>query len=239
MSDTLYKFLSPEFAFKVLEENKLKVSTRSDLNDIYDFSATFLPNDEARLGILKADVATSAVRQTVNETLNRKLAYMLPQIHDTYGIVCLSEGYQSPLLWGHYAKGATGLALGFDSASLHVRWHDKVKVRYSLQRPTVTLPMGTSNDVLLKLLLLQVSAVKAQEWEYEEEVRYLVNLDECEPSGGLYFATFDPNDLREVVAGPRFVGYSYLRRFLHCTLPHVRLVEAVEHPTDYLVTARS
>ena len=33
----LYKFLTPEFAIKVLEEKRLKVSLVSELNDIYDW----------------------------------------------------------------------------------------------------------------------------------------------------------------------------------------------------------
>ena len=60
MSDIIYKFLPAEYGFKALESGRVKVSTQSELNDIYDFSlGELLATGSSKLGTMKADVMTS------------------------------------------------------------------------------------------------------------------------------------------------------------------------------------
>ena len=106
---------------------------------------------------------------------------------------------------------------------------------YSDSRPVIT-PRGTSKAEIERSVLWQLSSQKAEEWGYEKEVRDIVSLDRCEPAGGLYFSRYHPIALREVIAGPRFDDFSYLRRFVaeQFDTP-VTLLKAVEHPTKYII----
>lgn len=80
--------------------------------------------------------------------------------------------------------------------------------------------------------------VKAQEWEYEQEIRYVLRLGDCEPRGGMYFAPFFGRALRRVIIGPRSrVKPAYCRHFLGKNYPSlgVELNVAKAHPTKYEV----
>ena len=103
MSGIVYKFLPAEFALKVLEEMRLKVSTPSELNDIYDFSPRTTP-PQSEESTWSCDSADKLVKE----------------MQTNYGLLCFSTSYASPLLWGHYARGATGL--GLDSIPVALRW---------------------------------------------------------------------------------------------------------------------
>lgn len=220
MSDTLYKFLPAEFALRVLEEKRVKVSTVNDLNDIYDFSSSI-----------------DSIAEKENALSDKELLQkLIIDSYDIYGIICLSKTYRSPLLWGHYARGATGITIGFDSGRMLLHpWNDRVDVHYNESRPSFMPPYPQVMDMMRYRIVKQLAGQKAKEWKYEEEARYIVELDKCEPSGGLYFADFDRAYLVRVIAGPRFVNFSYLVRLINNQglFSHVKVSKAKEHPTRY------
>lgn len=197
MADVIYKFLSVENAFRVMEQHALKVSLIRELNDIYDCEPVLGPAAEepGYLTRLLTEEAFASVR-------------------DTYGLVCFSKSYRSPLLWGHYADQAKGLALGFDPA--HLPWPERMDVEYREERPVVKLRLGAKMDQsVVRELMKEHYGVTAREWGYEEEVRYLVDLDWCVPRTRMYFFELTLRALREVIVGPRSaVTPAYVRHFL-------------------------
>ena len=99
MNDTLYKFLPREFAYRVLEDKRLKVSTLIELNDIYDFS---IPRPQPESG-------TNALSGVNTDGV-------IKQIRDTYGILCFSRGYESPAPLGTLCRGGEGPGVGIRSS---------------------------------------------------------------------------------------------------------------------------
>ena len=122
MADVIYKFLSVENAFRVMEQHELKVSLVRELNDIYDCQPIFGP---------AADESGYLNRASVEA--------MVASAPDIYGVLCFSKRYRSPLLWGHYAEQAKGLALGFDPTRF--AFADKMDVEYREIRPVVKWPV--------------------------------------------------------------------------------------------------
>jgi hypothetical protein len=88
----LYHFLTTENAISDLALKRIKVSRLKQLNDPFELLAvdTLNPLDKAALEAFKT------------------------RMNDAYGIICFSNDWNNPLLWGHYARAHTGIALGFE-----------------------------------------------------------------------------------------------------------------------------
>jgi len=116
------------------------------------------------------------------------------EINERYGVLCFSANWRSSLLWSHYGDKHHGLCLGFDLPDEKV-----VRVRY--QRSRMTVSAGSLEEATVMRLL----STKSHEWQYEQETRIVVQLDEPDPQNGHFFVDFgiEGKDLalREVVIG--------------------------------------
>ena len=104
------------------------------------------------------------------------------KLHNTAGILSLSEILDNLLMWAHYAEAHTGFVLVLDGS------HDFFKgsvslpgfakperVEYRLERPRMTIEK-TSEEAALQ----EIFFVKGLDWEYEKEWRYLKNLTDAQ-----------------------------------------------------------
>src|ERR1700722_10253333 len=84
-----------------------------------------------------------------------------------------------------------GICLGFDIDSRRAKL-----VAYRSERPRLRIPPSRVDaDQLLYTKFL--------DWQYEEEWRNWIQIDEPDPATGIYFYTFDSYvQLREVIIGP-------------------------------------
>ena len=224
MSDMIYKFLTIENAFRALEQEKLKISLIRELNDVYDCAPMF---DPAEAGPEDDEIRSKFMQDMQG-----------------FGLICFSKSFRSPLLWGHYSSSATGIALGFDPQRLG--WGDLIEVRYDSSRPVLSssvLSRGTEEEKVD--LIRRCFGTKAEEWAYEEEVRYILRLNLinlCEPHGGMYFAPFYRVALKQVVLGCRsHVKPSYVEHFLaaHFRGHEVSVHTARVHPAKFEMTVES
>jgi hypothetical protein len=120
------------------------------------------------------------------------------------GMLCFSATWKDPVLWAHYADKHRGLCIGFeipDQAAV------TRLVEYVPNRLPFPLSLGLAD-------IERMLFTKFQNWEYEQEVRIFLALNDRE--NGLYFRSFD-NLLNPVVviAGAR------------CTLPKQTLRTAL------------
>ena len=201
----LYKFLAPDIALQVLQQKQLKLSRLTELNDVFDVAQRVVPPPEET--------------QYTEETWTERI---IAQLSKDFGLLCLSETCKSPLLWGHYSLGATGLALGFDRDSLFEPFSDPDRSGYPLDVdyqdtrpvvPWVPLPERKPEDTIR--MIEGCFGVKAKAWEYEEELRYVLPLAVCRPVAGAYFVAYSSTALRQVVIGCRSrITPEYLRHFL-------------------------
>jgi len=197
-----YKFLPLETALLVLESRRLKISRVAELNDILDC----LPIIAAPL-----DKPEYTDQQWTDRIVN--------QNSRNYGLLCLSRTFRSPLLWGHYAANAAGLALGFDPAAFP--WANPIQVEYRDLRPSFSWKAADDQGETFVEDMLRCSfGVKSLEWAYEQEVRYVLALDTCQTAEGRYFAPFPSNALKQIIVGFRSnLDRSYLTRFLKQQYP--------------------
>lgn len=176
--DIYYHFLPSQYAIDDLTQKRIKVSLINKLNDPFEL----LPN------------------LRYNELKKRKLYHDIHRkVSKKYGILCFTKAWDEPLVWGHYAARHTGLAIGFEILK------DKVlRVDYKSEPKRIKFEL-TNDQEQNEKLFLSLAEVKYKKWEYEEEYRMLIKLEDCIKDGEHYFIEFD-NKLKpkKIVLGCKF-----------------------------------
>ena len=172
----VYYYTAEEFGLSNIINERIKISLLDDLNDPFEF-----------LGI---DLSDKKFRK----------AFKAGRDHaaKTTGIIYFSKDWKNPLMWAHYGDKHKGVCLGFDIADEHVQ-----EVTYFPERVTADFDMDKKYGGLTEDIVMNLFSTKYIDWEYENEVRVIVPLEEKDPSG-FYFTDFEGNlELKEVILGPR------------------------------------
>ena len=125
---------------------------------------------------------------------NRRQAFLRSKavMNEKKGCLCFSKSWRDPVYWAHYAEKHFGMALGFDIAD---EWLTDISY---VDEP----PDGDKEPDIN--LMRQWLLSKFTGWQYEEEVRAMVDLDPSVRQGGLYFLEFsDKLVFREIILGVR------------------------------------
>lgn len=88
----LYYFTSSRFGLEAIRDKRIKVSRISSLNDPFELLAYDLRNRKQRAWLKREKKRFDA----------------------DYGLICMSNNWTHPLMWGHYADRHKGICLGFD-----------------------------------------------------------------------------------------------------------------------------
>lgn len=165
----LYYFTAEQWGLKVLIERRIKVSQLDDLNDPFEMYGMSVPTPAER----------------------RAFKVLRTRVCKTIGVICLSEKWNCPVMWAHYADRHRGLCLGFDVIG-------SKGVYYSPRKLKRQLAPDTMNEEVMETLLL----TKFKQWEYEGERRLIVPL--LNKVGSNFFQAFGQDlVLRSVYIGSR------------------------------------
>jgi len=88
----LYHFTEAEYALDNVEKKRIKIAQLHKLNDPYELSAVCA---EPPYGVKNRDALVNMFKENI-------------------GIICFSEKYNCPIMWGHYADSHTGICLVFE-----------------------------------------------------------------------------------------------------------------------------
>lgn len=171
----VFHFINTSYGISNLSLRRLKVSRFNELNDPFELLAADLldPRDRKALSNFK-------------DTLN-----------SNKGMICFSDSWSNPLLWGHYADKHSGMALGFDIPDEYL-----LPVQYTTQRPKVEFDQRTREIIDGPRLTDKLLRTKFVDWRYENEMRMFVDLDTTSQEGGKHFVEFSRDIvLREVILG--------------------------------------
>lgn len=134
------------------------------------------------------------------------------------GIFSLSETCESELMWGHYADGGKGIAIGFDIRDDKGLTHNSLclKVNYSNEpivlkdeiKPMLAMTIGENGNPLFfqapafdDPFLKAVMSTKNRTWEYEKEWRCVEQMAGLKtivsPITEVVFGIKCPQDIRE------------------------------------------
>lgn len=197
----VYHFLNETYAVADISLRRLKVSRFNGLNDPFE--------------LLAADLLDPRHRAAFQNFKN--------ELNETKGMISFSKSWGNPLLWGHYADCHRGMALGFDIPNEFLS-----PVIYTKQRAKIEFDEQARKVVDGGAVIDKVIRTKFSDWEYEDEYRMFIGLDDATSEAGLHFVDFsDRLVLREVVVGLNCALPIYrVQQLLNSDLSHVKVKKA-------------
>ena len=195
--DLLYKYVSAERALTCLPEigdGTLRATQPSALNDPFESSVykLFVEQDEEEGNRRLSEVLTSInppspvsedriveARDRFGSLYLREL--LSEQLSQRFGIVSFSSDPRHPLMWSHYTVDGSGFVLAYDAESLRTlstREGCLQQVRYG-NRPIPLLDYPVLNESNMNALM----SYKSAHWQYEQEWRLIVELNETIGTG--------------------------------------------------------
>jgi|GEM_PF-385534 len=173
----LYYYTKLQYGLAAIRDKRIKISLYDSLNDPFDFLGIATSNREQRAALNK---------------IRKELGKM-------NGIICLSETWKQPLMWGHYAEAHKGVCLGFRVRAGHYE-----KIKYYKERPSLQSFGKSKVEDLSEADREEISIRKFEQWEYEREWRRVVRLDRSDIVDGNYYLPFgDGMDLDCVLFGSK------------------------------------
>lgn len=170
MSDMkrLYYFTQTHWAIENIALKRLKVSYINELNDPYE--------------LLGYKTKEPANKEEFKKYVAKK-----------YGVICLSQSCESPVMWAHYADKHKGICLGFDVCE-----DECVDVFYP---KTMVDFLSNSNSLYKEDDLKKILSVKCHEWEYEKETRIFIPITDNLENELIFEYFGDRLMLRELILG--------------------------------------
>lgn len=231
----LYRFrpMSQDHDFHAIDESYLYFSRVDRFNDPFEFKVNhdidipdplddwdaFSRFNKQYMKLTTDQLKRLIVRGELDRYVNDKRDEWRSWIHedlmvvfqDTVYCCCLNRNPMQPLMWGHYADGLKGLALGYSTEHLSESYNDNVddlfrdvtypkddKLPFLLYDPL--LYSQDDSEAVAKLhkqMFQDMFCTKSYHWEYEEEVRILWQ-ESKDWNGHNHYA---PNSLVEVIFG--------------------------------------
>ncbi len=126
------------------------------------------------------EAANAVVRSSFYDSidiLEQRLSETAQEMSSKVGLFCLSQRYDALPMWAHYANNAKGLAVEFRDLETVFTGDDTgvlsepVPVRYEQEKQGVTFDPKSHESLFF---------TKFQDWSYEQEVRIVLPLAECQ-----------------------------------------------------------
>ena len=181
-----YYFTPANYALESIKNQRLKAAELDKANDPYEMLPIMWDEDKEEKLLIE-----------IRKLMSRD-----------FKMICMSEKYGDPSLWGHYADKCRGVALGFD-----IEVHEDERKRHIREIKYVEKRMDMSDfdlsytDGRLEVTGNRVASLlhfKSYHWEHEKEWRMWNAADDLEldPMTGLYFFPFSGGlELREILIG--------------------------------------
>lgn len=241
---SLYKYRSPDIGrlIDILLGNVVWASAPTDFNDPFDCYPHINLNGTYEEAIawmrLRMSRGSAVVTEQQLELLASKVAAgglgaIVDDIEPTevwrdsvsqFGVVSFSSDCRNILMWSHYAKNHTGVAIEF--SGFEHPFDLSVDVNYTLDRPEFR-PLDPDRNDLMQRILLRKSKI----WEYEQEWRYF------QIKNGPGLVRFNPSIIKSIILGaaaqPEFVAQ--LNLILSAREDPLEIKKARFDPKSYLV----
>ncbi|MBP2572418.1 hypothetical protein J2767_003596 [Agrobacterium tumefaciens] len=159
----LYYFTSQPHGIEAIKNTRLKVSRFSQLND----------TSELRINV-------------TNKTDKRAQQEQFEAFDRQGGILCMTANWSDTRMWGHYADNHKGMALIFDADPEY--WFPILYISDRLRAEA--FGKNRYRDLTARDHFA-IGMTKSDKWQYENEARRYLPLDDCEHVDELHFSSFE------------------------------------------------
>ncbi len=182
--------------------------------------------------------ATKTMQRSAADLLQAKSHELLEEM---VGVLCLTANENDHLMWAHYADSHKGFLIEFDTTN---RFFDQRKSKDDSLRHLVKVDYEAFRKryILSELKAENLYAVKDIAWEYENEWRMMVALqdaDEKLESDGdvMHLFKFPFQSIKRVILGANS-NQDLERRVKDAwsiNFPHAKIYKAKVHPKKYIL----
>jgi Protein of unknown function (DUF2971) len=176
------------------------------------------------------------------------LSQILPEkLNEAIGVLSLTSKPDNLLMWAHYANSHQGFVIEFDETHPFFNQRrtetDELrylrKVNYAMERPLTAM-----TD---EAIGIDVFCTKSQEWQYEQEWRMMVALDDCTKKiavapNALYLFALPPECVTGIILGCRTTSATKTRvvELLRSDsrYRHLNMRDAVTHAARFALRFR-
>lgn len=194
-----------------------------------------------------AEDAGPSVEETLaNATsMQDEFLQMMKNYAATQKILCLTDRFDSVLMWSHYAEQHRGLALRFDTPDgVDSPWRLATRIQYQKDLP-LALSRDELSDFAAGRLSLDPEALartmlltKAAGWSYESEWR-IVSGDGRARNAAFEDVKFHPKELTGIILGARMPSQSkeHLSALARAVNPNIEVFTAELATRSFLIEA--
>jgi hypothetical protein len=193
-----------------------------------DFSGRFVLRDD--------DTISKIVEQNMKPGLKREIENGLERASQTMRIICFCDPKEIKdgddiLLWSHYGDKHKGVRIFFETDDIKILSTNLFQVVYSLERACIDITdLSTSAfNKNVEDAYRNTFKTKNKSWEYEKEVRWIINLKECRQENELSYIPLLPNAIRRIDFGCNCESDTIISILDNNAYRHVKLYNALVH----------
>jgi len=165
-----------------------------------DFNGEFVLRDD--------DAVSKKVGRDLKPALMGEIKKGLERASQTLRVICFCDPSKIKdgddiLLWSHYGDKYKGVRIFFETDDIKILSKNLFPVSYSFERASIDITdpgeIGTKAEAAYRHIL----QTKNKSWEYEQEVRWTINLVECTQEDGRSYILLEPKAVRRIDFGCR------------------------------------
>jgi hypothetical protein len=199
-----------------------------------DFNGGLVPRDD--------DTVFKKIEQNMKPGLKREVENGLERAAQTIRIICFCDPTEIKdgddiLLWSHYGDKHKGVRIFFETDDIKILSKNLFQVVYSLERACIDItdPSTSIFNKNVEDAYRNTFKTKNKSWEYEKEVRWIINLQECIQKDGCSYIPLSPKAIRRIDFGCKCESEKVipLLKDDNNAYRHVKLYKALVHEHRY------
>lgn len=186
---SLYKYYKDDkWSLENLNNGKMWFSAPCNFNDVFDCSITVdekeLFKDALNMSPYKMKIrAGSPAWKDLKDLVHREVLRgqsIFENLRGQMGVACLSESYNSLLMWAHYANNHCGMCVEYELLETNKQLkYSPIPIVYSNERACFRNLNSNSSEKEATKLCLEAITSKSAEWSYEKEWRIVQGQETC------------------------------------------------------------
>jgi len=164
----------------------------------------------------------------------------LERASQTLRIICfcdpdeIKEG-DDILLWSHYGDKHKGIRIFFETDEIKILSANIFRVVYSLDRASIDITDLSELNKRVEDAYRTVFKTKNKSWGYEQEVRWIINLQECSQDNGCSYIPLLSKAIRRIDFGCKCQRDEIISILDNNAYRHVKLYKALVHEHKFFL----
>lgn len=195
-----------------------------------------LPGLNGKFGLRDTDTFLRKIEHDFKPGLKEEIEKGLERASQSIGIICFCDPNKiiegdDILLWSHYGDKHKGVRIFFETDDIKILSTNLFQVVYSFERACIDITdlSASAFNKNVEDAYRNTFKTKNKSWEYENEVRWIINLKECRQENGHSYIPLSSNAIRRIDFGCKCESDTIRSALGNNAFRHVKLYKALVH----------